>query len=167
MKIQEDSKILAIFARPIMKKLFYTIILALAAAAAVYSALTISVAEMPDFTESGISSDTGRKGCVNILKDSDLEGLFAYNALKGTAEHLNASDNRQVLVFRNTGTGVPGYNQASSKRQHSPSFKLQCEGGITHSFPEKYYFLQHNVNILDRGMSSNSERIHLLRILIV
>ena len=103
MKIQEDSKILAIFARPIMKKLFYTIILALAAAAAVYSALTISVAEMPDFTESGISSDTGRKGCVNILKDSDLEGLFAYNALKGTAEHLNASDNRQVLVFRNTG----------------------------------------------------------------
>ena len=159
-------EIVAIFAGPNMKKLLYMIFMAVAFAA-IYHAEMIPAAELSACMENVSSQDNRPSDSCNIIKDDGFRGFFAYNALNGTSEQINASDNRQVLVYRNTYGGPAGYNPASSKRQHSPGLKWLLEGGITHSFPEKYYFLQHNVNILDRGMSSNSERIHLLRILIV
>ena len=145
-------EIVAIFAGPNMKKLLYMIFMAVAFAA-IYHAEMIPAAELSACMENVSSQDNRSSGTCNTIKDDGFRGFFAYNALNGTSEQINASDNRQVLVYRNTYGGPAGYNPASSKRQHSPGLKWLLEGG--------------NVNILDRGMSSNSERIHLLRILIV
>ena len=149
-----------------MKKFFYIIFIAISAIV-ISSALIASVTEMQDLAETEISSDSQSGTAENILRNSDFGHLFAYNAIKGTTEKLNAADSRQVLVYRNSYSGPSAYSQASSKRQTSSGLKWHIDAGVTHSFPERYYLLGHNVNLLDRGMSSNSERIHLLRILII
>ena len=146
-----------------MKK-FLNIIIAASAAILTCTALMISAAEF----SGSCSGETGTEtqSADNILKDSGFTGFIAYNALNGTSEQIGTAD-RQVLVFRNSFNGTSLYQHAASKRQVSLNDKWHHEAGITHSFPARYYIMHHNVELLDRGMSSNSERIHLLRLLLI
>lgn len=149
---------------PIMKHIAVTIIMAVTLAIS-YTALDIPVAgNIVCNTE---DSGTGNRTDSHTLGNTEgFHGFIAYNALSGTSERITTAD-RQVFVFRDPAGGSAGYNQAASKRQNTPGMRWVLENSVTHSLPARYYLLQHNVNILDRGMSSNSERIHFLRILII
>lgn len=146
-------------------KRFLNIIIAASAAILTCTALMISAAEFSGSCSGETGTET-QSADNNILKDSGFTGFIAYNALNGTSEQIGTAD-RQVLVFRNSFNGTSLYQHAASKRQVSLNDKWHHEAGITHSFPERYYIMHHNVELLDRGMSSNSERIHLLRLLLI
>ena len=138
----------------IMKNLLYIIFLGLILTA-FHSARTTTPAETSCCQE--------QEHIENIY---DGPGFIAYNAIKGTSEKIQTPD-RQVYLYRNSYNGPAGYSQATSKRQSGSGFKWSLVHSINHSLLNRYYFLTHNMMILDRGMSSNSERIHLLRVLIV
>lgn len=94
-----------------------------------------------------------------------FNGLIAYNALNGTAEEIHTAD-RQVVAFRNSFQNS-GYNTAASKRPVPNWFKWSLENPSISCYSTKYYFLSHNSEFLSGGLLSASERIHLLRILII
>lgn len=145
-----------------MKKCLH-IILAIVLAA--YCALSV-------LSEGNCSSrDTARFSNCNTSGDctgnlTEFHGYIAHNALNGTSETLDSAD-RHEFVFRNSNNGWQGFSCGSSKRHVQTTLRFSSDSCMSHSCPARYSLNRHNVTILDDGMSSNSERIHLLHVLII
>lgn len=155
---------LDVFMKQTVVAIFLAIILALS-----YSSLEISVSGGNGCAVNGTSADAGGGTRPNDGKIEDMAGFHgftAYNVLNGTSVKIQSAD-RPSFVFRNTSSNVQAYNPATSKRLLHNALRSFSECCATHFFPGRYSILKHNAGILDRGMSSNSERIHFLRILIV
>ena len=130
----------------------------------VYASIALAASDLSGLYEYRCAPEDSGPSSQMIL-DSFSEGLIAYNAIQGTAETIHTSD-RKVLVCRNSYSG-PGYNQASAKRQLSAASKWMFRSMSCQYIPSRHLSIVYNADILDKGMSANSERIHFLRILIV
>ncbi len=124
----------------------------------VYASIALAASDLSGLYEYRCAPEDSGPSSQMIL-DSFSEGLIAYNAIQGTAETIHTSD-RKVLVCR-------GYNQASAKRQLSAASKWMFRSMSCQYIPSRHLSIVYNADILDKGMSANSERIHFLRILIV
>lgn len=146
-----------------MRKLISTIIAALALGLAWTAAMMTAEDGTGCQADCHVCRDTGHTGRTSDIHD--FRGFIAFNALNGTSERIEATD-RQVFVCRNSMQNC-GYNPAASKRQISQVFRNTPESVVNQHILSKYHLFLENCSILDGGLSSNSERLHLLRILIV
>lgn len=149
-----------------MKKTVVTIFLAILMALS-FSALELTLPVLQSDDTASAAASAASDADAGIIEDmAGFHGFTAYNVLNGTSEKIQATD-RQVFVFRNSSGGPSGYNPASSKRLSQNGIRCFYENIQIHHMPGRYTLSGHNSDILYRGMSSNSERIHFLRVLIV
>lgn len=140
--------------------------------AAVSAAVYFVSAALPPETFCGLQKSVSVCDCQGVTDShsqanfSEFHGFIAHNALRGTSEKIQTPD-RQIFLYRNSSGGWSGYNPGNTKRQTQSTCRLPFDSGITHSSRARYFLLAHNSNMLDGGMSSNSERIHILHILII
>lgn len=118
--------------------------------------------------QSSTSSATSRHDTVaqpdGTISGADAASFTAYNLLNGTSAKIHATD-RQTVLYRNQSNAASVFQQAS-KRQLN--FKFQdAESGMGHRLWVKYRYNRQKADILYGGLSSNSDRIHLLRVLII
>ncbi len=148
--------------RTVKKILKYTVTVILTAAAYAAAILTFTV----DSGNGGESPDIIRSGNPAGFEDlRDFSGFFAYNAIDGTAAELKTAE-KKVLVCRNTFPDS-GYSPAGTRRPGASWAKCAAGGISNPCLSTKYFFLLHNDEILGDSLPTGSERIHLLRILII